>query len=75
MNLIEKIFCKNCKTIISQEESNWEKFCNVCQNSFCSRCIDNHICGEKEQEEAEYNAIHEGKDDNGTFADHLEEIK
>ena len=32
-----------------------------------------HICGEKEQEEAEYNAIHDGED-TGTFAEHLEEI-
>lgn len=65
--------CKNCKEIISQDNNNWEKFYDICQKDFCSKCVDNHICGEKEQEEAEYNAIHEGED-NGTFGDHLEEI-
>lgn len=55
--------CKNCKKIIDEKNDNREKYCDICQKKFCYYCIDNHICGEKEQEEAEYNSIHEGEND------------
>jgi len=38
--------CRNCKSAIGQDYNNWEKFCDICQKDFCSKCIDNHICGE-----------------------------